>query len=494
MLQLLKNKAFIVLTLLFILGVGLRWYKLSDNLFFGFEQGRDFLIAEKISQLSDFVLVGPKTDIDGVFHGAHYYYLLAALFFITGGNPLTVSFILIVFSTLSIIPLYAFVKKVTKSQTAGFLASFIFVISYHYMQYARWLSNVSPAVPLGALAFYCIYMFSQNKKPQYFIAHIFFAFFAAQFEIILVLWFVFFLGLLFVTKTIPLPNFKTLAISASVVFFLFLPFLLFNMRNEWITLHSVGKYLSEGSGESTPIASRLGKYVFLQTEQVQEHLLRLPQFSILVMLLAAVIFIYTKRKIFSSSEISGLKISLAWFFMTLPVLLFPKSLSLVQLYILSGLGLLVGASIVFHKLWTIKKGKIIVGLLALLFVLNFSNNFQLLSENKKVFFTTIQDGHNLKDQRALLEYIQQDSNNEPYHFKSLVIPYYQEEGWQYLHSYYVGTKTGIEYKTVYLIIEKPVDPMWRERWTSELGPTELNESKQFGYFTLEKRSKIENNK
>jgi hypothetical protein len=493
MLPLLKNKKqLIILSSIFLLAVFLRFIQLQNHLFFGFEQGRDFLIAEKISQLSDFVLVGPKTDIDGVFHGAHYYYFLALLFLITGGNPVAISFISAFLSNLAIIPLFLLLKKITKRADAGCIAGLLFAISFHFINYARWLSNVTPAIPLAALALYALYEYSQSKKGLYFLVFIFCAFFAAQFEIILALWLVFFIFCALALKIIALPKLKTIVASGVILFALFAPFILFNIRNQWITVHSVQAYLSEGSTSHTSFGPLIQKYLFLQAEQFQEHLIRIPKVWVGIITLAVFFLSYVQRKSFTAAETTALKLSTLWFFMTLPVLFFPKSLSLVQLYIVSGLGLLVFSAILLHKLFTHKFGKIYLIIVGVVLGINGVANTKLLYENLKDFFTTIQDGHNLHDQRELLAYIHSDSQNTPYHFKAFTIPYYQEEGWQYLQSYYLGDKTGIEYQTVYLIIEKPVDPMWREKWTAELGPTKLVEEKKFGYFTVEKRVKTQN--
>lgn len=82
-----KKPEVLLLLLIFLSAFLLRWFKLSDNLFFGFEQGRDAFIIENIYRLKDFVLTGPSTSIGGVFHGSYYYYLMAIPYFLSSGNP-----------------------------------------------------------------------------------------------------------------------------------------------------------------------------------------------------------------------------------------------------------------------------------------------------------------------------------------------------------------------------------------------------------------------
>ena len=67
-----------ILTVLAI-ALFLRVLWLPQNLFFGFEQGRDMLAVAKIINFEDLRLIGANTDVDGVFHGVFYYYFLVPI-------------------------------------------------------------------------------------------------------------------------------------------------------------------------------------------------------------------------------------------------------------------------------------------------------------------------------------------------------------------------------------------------------------------------------
>lgn len=484
-----SNKTLYLLVLLYLFAVFLRTIYLDKHLFFSFEQGRDFIAAGEISKFNDAVLVGPKTDIPGVFHGAYYYYVLALIMQLTNGNPVAVSYILVLISSLGVIPLFYLGKEVFQNRFGGTILSIFFVVSFHYISYARWLSNVSPAVPLGAAAYFFIYKYAIRKKITDLYLFTFCAFFAAQFEIILSLWFVFFLTILVLQKAIVFPTIKNILGLSTVATFLYLPFLVFNIRNQWITLSSIRNYLSEGSSTGLNLVNGLKQYAFLQIEQFQTHIIGFSFiFSCIFLLIVTVYLVFIYKKMNTREQVF-LKISYAWILMTLPVLLFPKSLSLVQLYIETGFGIIGLFTLTILNLNKEKYGKFILVTFVVLLTFNLYKSTSYLVNNQKVFFVTIQDGHNLREQKELLNFIHEDSKSQPYHFKAYTIPYYQEEGWQYLHQYYLDDKTGIEYKTIYLIIEKPVDPMWHERWVGEFGPNILDSTYNFGYFTLEKRLK-----
>ena len=71
------NKTYLILFLIFILALLARLIFIPQNFLFGFEQGRDAQIAQDIIHLRKLTLIGPKTDIAGIFHGVWYYYILS---------------------------------------------------------------------------------------------------------------------------------------------------------------------------------------------------------------------------------------------------------------------------------------------------------------------------------------------------------------------------------------------------------------------------------
>src|SRR3989338_4821351 len=77
----------ILIVSLFFIAFFLRAYLIPQNLFFGPEQGRDFLIVRNIAFNHDAVLIGAKTDIEGIFHCPFYYYLATIPFLLSAGNP-----------------------------------------------------------------------------------------------------------------------------------------------------------------------------------------------------------------------------------------------------------------------------------------------------------------------------------------------------------------------------------------------------------------------
>ena len=103
----------------------MRLIKIQDHLFFGFEQGRDLQIIQRIYQIKDFVLVGPSTSIGGVFHGPWYYYLLAIPLGLTSGNPLAASIFLIILGSFLPVVIYLLGRDLFGSKVWGVIAAVV---------------------------------------------------------------------------------------------------------------------------------------------------------------------------------------------------------------------------------------------------------------------------------------------------------------------------------------------------------------------------------
>src|SRR4030043_814216 len=83
-----------------------RVYRINDLLGFYYDQGRDALVIWRLWHEGKFFLIGPITGLAGIFLGPFYYYLLAPLYLIGGGNPVYPAVFLAFLSTLAIFVIY----------------------------------------------------------------------------------------------------------------------------------------------------------------------------------------------------------------------------------------------------------------------------------------------------------------------------------------------------------------------------------------------------
>ncbi len=479
-------KTKIALIALFILSVSIRWYYLPQHLFFGFEQGRDAMVSMNISRLQDFVLVGPKTDIDGIFHGAWYYYLMALPYGLSGGSPLVAAGFLVILTSIVPLVMFKLIESMTKSWWWGLAAGLMTALSYEYITYARWISNVTVPILLIPLVYACLWWFKQTKKQAWFIGALALAGFAAQFQIILCLEFGFVFLLLFVFKWLPRPTIKSWLIGAVIMAVWFAPMVIFNLRNEFISFKGAQAYMSVGSQSDshtlTEVVTNYGKKMvrLVQSTFLPVHDWRVQ--ALVGLISTAAVWLLSKKE-----QRPLALLFIVWSVMSLPVIVFARSLDLTQLYLGSGLGLIGLVTLTLAKLWQHRWGKVLAIGWLMLYVSGLPTLEYNLQTNQYVLFRTIQDDLNLADQQALLQYVHDDAAGQPYRMEAFTVPYFQPQAWKYLRRFWYPTDTEAGAQYVYIVIEEKVDPHWERQWTSELNVATENVEKKFGRIRVVKR-------
>lgn len=475
------------IALIFFLSLILRLVKIQDFLFFGFEQGRDLQIVQKIYQLRDFVLVGPSTSIGGVFHGPWYYYLLSLPLGLSSGNPLAASIFLIVLGSFVPVVIYLLAKDIFNSKFWGVVAGIFTVFSYEYILYARWLSNVSPAPLFASLAFLMIWKYSKMNREKFFLLFVFFSGIAVLFQMILIVQFGFVFLILLLFKVIKPPPLKNILFSAGILLILFGPLILFDFRNQHLIFSSLLNFNPIKDSQNTNPFGGLLVYLEQMRNHLQLSLVNLSffplQIAIMISIFAGVYLSYRKK---SRKQIIFL---IGWILMGLPLILISPGNP--QYYVCIGLGWILLFTLTLKTFWEAKKLKIAAILLAGVFFLGIISTVSNLLNNKEVFFRTIQDDLNYADQKKVLDFIHNDSSGAPYRFISFTIPSLQPQGWDYLKSYFYPNDPERDAKIVYVVIEKNVYPVWENKWIDDLGKSELLFEKNFGLLRLQKRKIID---
>jgi len=159
-----NNMKRIVLAGLIIIAFLLRWYLMPGHLFFGPEQGRDFLVIKDIVVNHKLTLIGSKTDINGIFHGPVYYYLAAIPFAVFRGDPIAVFAFFIAIQSASVLLAYLLAYELTRKPRAAIIAAVLFSVSYLMIVYSRWLSNPPLSIPLSMAFILSFLRFIRGKK------------------------------------------------------------------------------------------------------------------------------------------------------------------------------------------------------------------------------------------------------------------------------------------------------------------------------------------
>ncbi|QQG47037.1 MAG: glycosyltransferase family 39 protein [Candidatus Woesebacteria bacterium] len=161
------NKFFLaILFAIFLLGFFLRTMFLpSLSLTFGYDQARDAVHAEEISQ-GHLKILGPPASTPGLFHGVFYYYVLAPAYKLGKGNPIVAAYWIAAINASAVFIIYYLTYLMTKKRSVGFLASFLFAISFEATQYATWLSNPTLAVFTVPLMYLGLWIWIYPDKTQ----------------------------------------------------------------------------------------------------------------------------------------------------------------------------------------------------------------------------------------------------------------------------------------------------------------------------------------
>lgn len=123
-----------------------------NGISFSYDQARDAFYSQDILK-GNLKIVGPPTDLQGLFHGPVYYYALAPIYAISRDPRLVV----IVFSVLNILSgllLAKYLYQITKSKVIPLVFFFLFAISPELVFYSRFISNISLIIPFLSLAIY----------------------------------------------------------------------------------------------------------------------------------------------------------------------------------------------------------------------------------------------------------------------------------------------------------------------------------------------------
>lgn len=460
---------------------GLRVLWLKENLFFGWEQGRDFL---KISQIvrGDIALIGPKTDIDGIFHGAMSYYSFVPLYLISFGNPLYVLLLLIIINVSAIYFLYSLLRAMFNKQ-AAYVGAIVYATSYSAIIYSRWLLHESPIPGLAIVLLYLVYNY---KKRSWFIplaAFVWVLIFHLALQNAIVLLPV--IGFLWYIQKVKVSRSQIFK-SAVVLVASFAPYLVFELKHNFVMLKALSGYFS-GEHSSTRTIASLDPYWGEITDSIMP---RFRDYSKYIFYLASALLLYVGRKNMST-------LFAVLFLLSGPIIFLVIGFSPLRhfyIYVPVAFSFFV-AAFYFHLS---KKFKYIAALLIMLLVIsNALTAVRRLPESYANFIHHAQRTY-LADQLALLDYAYGDAAGKEFSYDYFSIPYWKNESWEYLFNWYGISKHG--YRPVpdrtnvfYVFIEPDeTQPMYQSNWHDDLDKeSKIVSEFKSGKLTVEKRVKLD---
>ncbi len=141
---------------------------LKGDYIFGFDQGRDYLVAKSIvvdhkPRLIGSELGGGFAGLGGIYQGPGYYYLLTIPFILFNGDPYGGIVLMLVFSLASIAASYWLGRRVLGTG-GGLLVAVLFAISPTFIQQTRYIWNTHPSTVFILLALASLYFYIVRQR------------------------------------------------------------------------------------------------------------------------------------------------------------------------------------------------------------------------------------------------------------------------------------------------------------------------------------------
>lgn len=432
-----KNNFFLKISLfaIILLGIILRSFNIHDTMLFAFDQGRDAQRISDIISLSHFKLVGPESDIPGVFNGALFYYLLAPFYFLSRLDPNGPVIEIATINALSALLIFYTAKKIFKNNYIALISAFLWSISFEQVAYSHYISNASFNGVSTLIFFLGNALYFLKKKniglPLSALGLAFAISFDFYFIYLLVLYPIFFL--IFKKKDLD----KKSLLSAVLIFFvILLPFIVSELRFNFTAIKQLIYYFTHHGTGSTikEFNENASMYIARLSDLVNYSYFSFNRIVGIIILFLTLVYFYTTQK-----DKKIILLLTFWMFSTLPLFLF-KSGVLTVLAVNSSLQ---GAFILLfaYVIWRFFSINKFIGVVLLAIVL-LSNMFLLYQTNfapTKLFST---EPLTLNYEKQVIDFTYKKANGKPFSICAVTNPLFNNTVWGYLYNWYGKEKYG----------------------------------------------------
>lgn len=159
-----KNRLeFVILSIILLISVFLRFYRLSECMTFLGDEGRDALMIKRILVDHDFPLLGPPTSVGNIYLGPLYYYMMTIPMAIFWLNPVAAAGMVAAVGVATVALIY-YLARIWFGVPAGILVSILYSVSPINIIYSRSSWNPNPAPFFALLAMWGFYQAHQTKN------------------------------------------------------------------------------------------------------------------------------------------------------------------------------------------------------------------------------------------------------------------------------------------------------------------------------------------
>ena len=421
-----------ILIIILLLGLFLRVYNLWDSIFISYDQARDAQRIQDLLFAKDLKLVGPETDIPGIFNGPLFYYLLAPVYFIFNFDPNYVALFLSIINLSGALLLYKVAMVLFKEKKVALIAAFLWAISFEQLGFSKYISNaslmsISSLIYFLGLAFYFI-----EKKSMGLIMSIIGLTASIHFNIYLGYLFVFYPIFYFIYR--PQIKVKQIALNTVLFFFLLSPFIIAELLWKFNGVKSLLEYMSHQSGSMNDVVESFTLYI-----QRVSASLYYSQFSFNIFLASLFLigFIFIVKK----SKSDNLVFLFLWLFSTLPLFGFRSGVINVAVINSSIFGaiILVFAKGLSQLLQNKKSYAVGIFILLLFFI---SNLFLFVKQNVLKIESQSAKNNILLYEKMAMDYTYKKAGGKKFSICTITEPLFMNTTWSFLYDWYGKNKYG----------------------------------------------------
>lgn len=436
--SLMKKRLYLVLCAIFLLGLVFRliYFKEAN---FGWDQARDAFQAMDIWQGDSIKLIGPGTaELPGLHHGSFYWYLISPFYFFSNGNIYAVRLFLIMLNLIGVFAIFHTASLLFKNKSIALLSSLLFAMSFEAVQYARWLSNPSPALLTISLTFLGLWYVLNNKKWGIPLALISWAF-SIHFQFFLVYQIVIIAPVLiwYYRSNKHLFN-KEDFLGFFGWFFVLIPFLIAEIKFKFQGLKAFA-HLFERQEQTRALGEISLAFVNRVIATFQFNILGLNHF--LAGLFALTIFVSTIIYIRKNKFKKELVFLLVW--LLSPVIIAPFDKAHAYFVTVGNLSPAIILASFFFVEYGKKHRSHVLYYIFLIGVLFLGQLNLILDQNKNgESLFSVQQKMIVSDQLRVMDYVYQRSGKKPFVINTVTNPLFINTTWAYLFSWYGVSKYG----------------------------------------------------
>ena len=219
---------------------------IDGNVLFHSDIARDFWLIKEVVDTKKLTLIGPRSGgIEGMFHGPLWIYINIPGYILGQGNPVVVGWIWLSWHLFTILSVWWVGTKVG-SKKVGILSALLYAAAAVTDPHS--FNNPQGAIILFAWVFYFWYQFWQKNRTRDLLICLFLVGLTIQFQIA-------FGGPLLVLMLLAVlyRSVKSARFGNILAFLLLLlplsSYLLFDVRHDFLQLHSLFSYIQAGGGD-----------------------------------------------------------------------------------------------------------------------------------------------------------------------------------------------------------------------------------------------------